>query len=244
MLDAAVHKKLRATFRDDIFEDLITSGVFGPLQYMPSADAWCLVKQLLLDPQDDPPSNPFCPETHSLDFWPRYPVDDVDQSGQKRRTSVEPDLVFKFVGSDKSIVVVLLEVKWGAALMPDQLNRQIRAARARHPGATFHQVLLAKIASNGDTKKQLEETGCKFVPWATVGTTKIATQNGWLNSVSRLLEFLGQVPFSSFAGYFSLPQRVGVGYVLRWRCDQWAMSPLPWCDNMSCRSDTMGWRIG
>lgn len=96
------------------FEDVITSTVFGPLDFLPAQDAWMVVRALArkIGVPDDFLTNEV--DHVSIRFWWRLP-------SAYRERSIEPDLVIDALGNGTLVFRLIVEVKWGAALETDQL---------------------------------------------------------------------------------------------------------------------------
>lgn len=204
MLNAVIGKKLRGRVKDlfhsdssnsdarqILQEDVITSSVFGPLQYMDAASAWQAIERTFFRGDKPHENGAFQPVHHRLVFWPSLAL--------KGRTRVEPDLIFEFSDAQNCCRIILLEVKWGADLSEEQLQAQRSATEKAYPGAAICQVLLAKEVSPG-AQEQARATSCEVVKWhqlAGASNQKCAEITGiWIGQVEAFLARLGIVPFS------------------------------------------------
>jgi hypothetical protein len=251
MLEAFVHKKrLGKVLSGDAQlgsvttfpEDVITSAVFGPLQYMSTTAAWDVVRSTLLrttfgyfrDIQ---------PIRHELLFWKMHPL----SCGSGHRS--EPDVVFKFFGNGSEILLMLiLEVKWDAKLSEHQLVKQRRAFGQYCSEERLYQVLLARSAtiSSGETRSQLAVSPkqCAAVSWNQVAdrvnrrpvwdvldSSSYAVLK-WMNNVQLFLRMLGVIPFDAFDRLTNAVDDSTICSVLSWRLDYWSfeyfstMSPI------------------
>jgi hypothetical protein len=94
-------------------EDVVTSTIFGPLEFMAPVDrerAIAGIAEALALPI------PAAEGSLSAQFWPRFPL---SQEGLRARYS-EPDLVI----TDSAGPLVVVEVKWGAPLSENELAAQ------------------------------------------------------------------------------------------------------------------------
>jgi hypothetical protein len=114
VLHAVVRRKastfLRSKGTRTPLEDIITSTVFGPLQFFAPADALEALTVAF-----DLPRPQWTPAACWFGFWPRG-VDD----------SIEPDLSVRFEGGHGERVTLLVEVKWNAPFGEAQALRQWR----------------------------------------------------------------------------------------------------------------------
>lgn len=115
-------------------EDLLTSGVFERLAYLPGSMATELVRRAAI-PRGGGTLPPAEPLLESL-AWPRPSEDE-----QK-----EPDWVWLTAGS-----VLVFEAKWGPGVVPEptQLEDQARVCRQRWPGRALLQVA---VVQSGDVE--------------------------------------------------------------------------------------------
>lgn len=111
MIDAVIRRKAEAFFLKNRehtpFEDCLVSAVFGPLRYMSAEAGWLGTETLLgLAPEE------IACDRFDISFWPPADVG-----------RVEADMVITaaFAGRERKLII---EVKWNAALGPDQLLRQ------------------------------------------------------------------------------------------------------------------------
>lgn len=139
MLAAAQHRKCKSKLA--MSEDLITSTVFGPLEFLPPRDLYdffgVLVLPKLIDKNLWPKS--LSPTTAEIAFWKRF---DVPTGG-----SSEPDLRIDFKGRDLSLTIII-EVKWGKGScqhgtegpenIPNQLIRQWSTLDPQDQERAFH----------------------------------------------------------------------------------------------------------
>ena len=98
-----------------VFEDEMTSCVFGPLRFMEADQAWacCLLlgtcQEKFLDST---------PTRVDIRFWPKFPSDGI----QSRY--VEPDVHVLAWRDDDMIATIVVETKWGSSLGDRQLVNQ------------------------------------------------------------------------------------------------------------------------
>lgn len=254
MLEAIIHSKVRSRLRQlvydggrlqgslhrDLHEDVITSTVFGPLQYMTAECCWSIVRNVLLGGRSEHPEgfelNGFKPDSHELEFWPL---------GMAVGTRVEPDLVIKFDDNmGERSLVVLLEVKWGSELDDQQLLKQKRAMATRLASSLpmkeveIAQVLLARNVNTEEARAQVEATCSHAVTWNQLarwahanatkgnGAKANAAAKLWAKQVSKLLDQLGVVAFTGF----SLPDHViddaDRTHALEWNINPWRFDGL------------------
>lgn len=248
MLEAIVHSKVRSKLRQlvydggrlqgslhrDLHEDVITSTVFGPLQYMTAECCWSIVRKVLLGGRSEHPAgfdlNGFEPDRHELEFWP---------SGMAVEARVEPDLVIKFDdNAGKRSLIVLLEVKWGGELDEQQLLKQKLAMVARIKNLPMKkieiaQVLLARNVNTDEARQQVESTRSHGVTWSQIanwaransarshGAKADSAASLWAKQLRKLLDQLGIVAFTGF----SLPEHAMSDadrmLALEWTINQW-----------------------
>jgi hypothetical protein len=108
-------------------EDIVTSTVFGPLDYMNNDDRRELLRSLL-EHMHIPQLSDHVPQLH---FWVKRPTTTF------RERSVEPDLVINFGPVSKLVV----EVKWGAALSARELAAQWASLSSQEQGGSRHLIL-------------------------------------------------------------------------------------------------------
>ncbi len=242
MLEAIIHSKVCGRLRElvydggkaqgslhrDLHEDVITSTVFGPLQYMTTEQCWRNVRHVLLGGKSEHPAGfnlgAFKPDTHKLEFWPL-------KMGVETR--VEPDLVIQFdENANKRSLVVLLEVKWGAELSSDQLRMQKLATIKRYEKARdtrdtrdteIAQVFLARAVHTEVARKQIEDTQCHAVTWSQIATwtQSNSASNIWAKHVDQLLNQLGIVPFTEFIRPGHEMSEAETEAVLAWTINPW-----------------------
>jgi len=110
MLTAAIHKKLKR--ETHLWEDEVTSCVFGEMRYLPAADVWHFFNRL------------FSSEKRTAVGWPDFEPDRAEFHFW-RRGKVEPDLAIDFYRQGLHQASLLIEVKWDAKLSPKcELVRQ------------------------------------------------------------------------------------------------------------------------
>jgi len=106
MLVAATRSKLKR--KTDLWEDEVTSIIFGPLIDMPAKDVWHFLRRMAIDAGIESNMLPLMvPVGLSLQFWPRH-----RQVESEIVLNIEPDVVFNFVMPDGSNFNVMLEIKW------------------------------------------------------------------------------------------------------------------------------------
>lgn len=93
-------------------EDVVTSTVFGPLEYIDQAEATTAISHMLIELGIDPPV--WDGPTH-LSLWPKKKTD-----ARFRSNYVEPDAEIV----DASGTALVIEVKWDAGLGPSELASQ------------------------------------------------------------------------------------------------------------------------
>lgn len=113
-----MHAWISGKGRGKIWEDEVTSCVFGPLRFLDPQQAWRICLGLFGDQVRQ------CIQLSAEDvkevcvrFWPRFTTD----SGY-----VEPDMHIVAKGRDGTVSTILVEVKWEDRLKVDQLLRQWR----------------------------------------------------------------------------------------------------------------------
>ena len=113
-----MHAWISRKGRGKIWEDEVTSCVFGPLRFFDPQQAWEICLGLFGDRvrQCIPLSAADVKEV-DVGFWPRF----TTESGY-----VEPDMRIVAKGHNGSVNTILVEVKWGARLGDNQLLRQWR----------------------------------------------------------------------------------------------------------------------
>ena len=102
-----------------LFEDELTSCVFGPLRYMEPSHAWDSCLMLFGNPSwlQNLELRPTCVDVR---FWPRFPRDDGT------RSYVEPDVHIVAWNGNALLGTILVETKWNSPLGNDQLLEQWR----------------------------------------------------------------------------------------------------------------------
>jgi hypothetical protein len=112
-------------------EDVVTSTVFGPIEFMSPEDARRAF-DLICEALDLSHSAPVGPL--SAAFWPRLPLTD---DALRVRYS-EPDLIF----ADDVGLVMVIEIKWGAPLSENELAAQWSALSHVDRGRATHVLLV------------------------------------------------------------------------------------------------------
>lgn len=190
MLEALAAKKDGGAFsRACEREDYVTSAIFGPLRFLPTAAVWEFVENILLPPGL---RGNIEPRTHTIDFWPRMP---------RRSSTIEPDVVLSFSEKDAAPrLVVSIETKWNWKVSADQLNAQIEGQqeglRAAHgKDAEIVSVLVSKQFPDGLLSAQCLTWAslCAFHPSPLLAP--------WYNLVFRALARLGEHPAVPFKGF-------------------------------------------
>lgn len=110
MLTAALNKKIKR--RISLWEDEVTSIVFGEMRHLPTSDIWIFFTRLI-------------PTAQRIAInWP----DDIPDKAKFRfwdRNKVEPDLSIDFFRTGEHIASLLIEIKWNSKLSPKcELVRQ------------------------------------------------------------------------------------------------------------------------
>ena len=223
MLDATIRKKIRDHLREITYdakasnlalqqEDVITSTVFGPLRYMPSADAWNIVKKILLD-EEAGDIHGLVPTGHHLEFWPSLP--------SQSRSHVEPDLLFEFSFENGTRRVIVLEVKWNSDLMENQLTDQSKSiedlARKNKP-VLYEHVFLARTLATKKAQEQIDETKCRHLTWQKFEEECrcLAVSNTWPSDAENFLRSIGEVPFESFSSHDSSVDQTVIPIIGEW----------------------------
>ncbi len=249
VLHHAKHRKRASSNR--LYEDEITSSVFGPIAFMPTAEAWALVRSAFR--VSGSPAG-FSPDSHYVEFWPTLRVE-----GQ----IVEPDLVFSFrdgrsgEGLKATVFRLLVEVKWDApasnraAVGPgDQLARQWKAMASELGDAAVVMRYLVRHTAGA----QEEIDGCQrrlrsanleleLVSWHELAGNSVRRPAGalsmmWGDLVESLLRRLGVVPFSGFRDF----EAVDAHSVLTWSVGPRLDWRLPLSTAMQS-ADVFAWRI-
>ncbi len=217
-------------------EDVVTSSIFGPLDFMREDDrAEALTKLLSELGLSVPPLS----GSIRLLFWPKLPVGDVSL----RSRYTEPDLVL----ADGRGPRVILEVKWGAPLGEHELAAQWSSVPALMRADALHLMIVrqpseyqADIASD---KALLGRSGC--APWRfemrswrevaraakLVASSKVApATQAWCGAVANLL---GREERCAIHGWNSLAlHRVPAA---DWRYRR------PWFDHLLAVNYLQGW---
>lgn len=138
MLIAAKHKK---DHHFKLWEDEITSCVFGPLSFFDVGEVWTLFRAWL----------PFSP-----DLWPSDTPTGVSISFWEKRDRFEPDILFRFTRQGEPLLTVMFEVKWEACQSGErQLVNQWAALGASERKRALH-VYLVKDTAKG--REEVEES--------------------------------------------------------------------------------------
>jgi len=154
MITAARHGKLR---NYDLYEDEITSIIFGPMQYFPARDVWEIFRNLS--------------GYAGINFWPIKMPESVKMHFWPKTGPVEPDLVIQFYRGEENILNIILEVKWDAPLSPlCELVRQW-GHRGDDKSEWIHLYLVKDVAKrHADIQQSLDialgkEEPCAQVRW-------------------------------------------------------------------------------
>lgn len=135
--------KKRKGQRLKLWEDEITSCVFGPLSFMPASELWLLFRGWLPFKSDLWCSE--IPSDFEIDFWPNLAV-----AGR-----VEPDMVIRFTHKDKPLAVLMFEIKWGYRIGEGQLINQWEALPDVDRDCAFH-IHLVRDLSYGRSDMEAE----------------------------------------------------------------------------------------
>ncbi len=178
------------------FEDLITSSIFGPLEFMGLADRAAIISALLKElsiPLHCTPTPPI-----KIEFWKQVPV-----RSSSRLSTVEWDITIEF-GADSRL---LIEVKWGAYLSKDQLADQWSSITGSRENC-YHLLLVrdqnryrADIKENiktlrSSSDRRLYASKLKDLSWARLGEllqclaadkAQSAQIRAWATHASKLL---------------------------------------------------------
>jgi hypothetical protein len=142
MLIAAAKKKLKR--QTHLWEDEVTSCVFGEMRHLPASDIWAFFSRLVptgnraaINWPDDTPDNA---EFH---FW--------------RRGKVEPDLCVDFFRSGVHQASLLIEIKWDASLSPKcELVRQWNDWRHKEIPTVHLYLVKDNSSGRGEIQQSLE----------------------------------------------------------------------------------------
>ena len=146
MLTAAAHGKLKR--RLDLYEDEVTSCIFGAMQHLPIGITWKIFKRLFKDAKIHFDfSNSSLPDRVEFEFWPKW----ATGSGH-----VEPDLVVHFFNGWQPLFHVITEVKWNATLSPP--CELVRQWRHRQPVDTANWIHLYLVKDSAKGWKELNES--------------------------------------------------------------------------------------
>lgn len=186
-------------------EDEITALIFGPLALMSPkiiADYWRYLLIKCAAP-DIPDGDHLIAK---MNFWP---------SRSRNNTRIEPDLQVTFTCADGSTRVLLIELKWRAALSgKDQLHKQWQIyldKDEREHG--WHMFIGLGISSASEAKENQDVWNNRLLPldWLTILSLMeemcrlpaYSDLKPWAEQVSLVLGRLGVVPFRGF-GQFSV----------------------------------------
>lgn len=149
------------------FEDVVTSTVFGPLEFLPVHDSWTAVRTIAR--RMGVPETLLAAKVDRVvpKFWNRRP-------SAYRRRSIEPDLVVEACSDGDLVFRLIVEVKWGAGLEVDQLVAAWDAFPL-HERSRTHQLLLVLDQERyaGAVEKELRR-------WEASDTGR----DGWRNRLS------------------------------------------------------------
>lgn len=213
MLHHALHKKLSSQSLV-LYEDEVTSTVFGPLAFMPSNIAWGILNSLF--PFQDI-SLDMERLSHSVRFWPRYSY----EGG-----SVSPDIEISFAIANVVVRQLAIEVKWQSGAsnpsgkIGEQLARQVLALRhgsGRLSSRTDHIYLVRHVS---DAIEEIEaarrilsrtEVSIELVTWRRIrewcqGPTskRVSIEGQWAVAVDAFLDRCGVPVFSGFESRIAL----------------------------------------
>lgn len=181
MLTAAKQLKDRHM---DLYEDEMTSIIFGPLMYMPPEDVWTLFRAWL--PFDDELWPAGVSDGMDLSFWPN-----LSPAGR-----IEPDLLVRFTKNGELFLTVMFEIKWNARISGhDELTKQWNALKDKEKANAFH-VYLVKNTGIGihEVTQSLEDSGS--TTWR-----KRLVCIGW-RSLVEILKF-GNLPFGKAMNFWA-----------------------------------------
>jgi hypothetical protein len=219
MLIAVAKKKAKMSkltgARKEPREDLVTSAIFGSLQLLPSEEQAIAIADIF-------ENKPDADRKFEFIYWPTW-------------DGCEPDVVIEVGNGGKLETIIVIEVKWGANLGQDQLERQKVASEEKYPGASRRYFLLG-----AEPKHDVGKTGFLPISWRYV-TERLqnrldesSSQGGPLGLWRKqVLEFLHQTDKGRiFAGFKNdwgtLPS---TSYSYEWRGKQ------PWFQGVnSCRA--------
>lgn len=194
-----------------VFEDEMTSCVFGPLRFMEAGQTWacCLLLGGFQEKfSDDTPTRV------DVRFWPKFPKD-----GSQSRY-VEPDVHVLAWRDDDLIGTIVVETKWGSSLGDRQLVDQWRFIAAEKYGPdvlrtrSCHAFLSDRpIRDTASIEDQKEIANAKGIPWGDRlivrswhqvaarleecgGCTEAVEV--WRSDVLHFLSAVGVIPFGGF----------------------------------------------
>ncbi len=216
-------------------EDEITSSVLGPLSFMNAVDVHSFWLQVLFAP--DRPS--FLPETPpskiDVAMWPRRDSN-IDDG------SVEPDVVINMTWANGTCRILLIELKWRAALSgDDQLRRQWMGFLTESERAdALHLFIAPDIsaglqainAANNNVWSTPDGFRLVLLPWSRIRsiTSKLAKVDSSVGPWARVVDkFLESIQIKKFTGFkffcddLALPAHIPIS--LSWRPNRFTALP-------------------
>ena len=232
MLTAAAHGKIKRVEKLELWEDEITSCIFGEIKYLKSLEVWNIFRHLAKAAKIEDSIWPKeVPDKVKFDFWP--------PTGP-----VEPDLIVHFYKNNLSLLHIIVEVKWEAGLSPKcELVRQW-GHRSCDVGNWLHLYLVknvfsgigeihsslaiakSKCADNGysccdedkDTKKKVKISGIDFKPeyWeerlGCIGWRDVVEATSGIDVIHKGIRiFFKKQGIEIFSGFSQLPEEKLLG---------------------------------
>lgn len=198
-MSAAKHRKDRHL---KLFEDEITSIVFGPLIYMSPEDVWGLFREWLPFKTDLWPSG--ISNSMELSFWPN-----IATEGR-----IEPDMLLRFKRNGELLLTILIEIKWDSPISShDELLKQWEALGDKEKKSAFHIYLVKNTGrGNREVARSLENSRDETwrerlvcIGWRSlIETLQFENQkfgrtiNLWAEGIIAFLGRRGQTTFTGF----------------------------------------------
>lgn len=191
-------------------EDEVTSIILGPLDFLPTQEAYSFWKQLA---DEQAPSEKRLPTEPPADlrhqFWPRRPVKDGGW--------VEPDLVVRLKWPECERIL-LVELKWRAPLSgKDQLRRQWSEFLTNSERQDALHLFIAPETSAAHAEAAINPNlwsgSLLAIPWLSVrgALAKVAQEeSGLARWAARADFFLGQIGIHRFRGFSALGGGVSI----------------------------------
>ena len=218
-----MHAWISGKRRVAIWEDEVTSCVFGSLRFLEPQQAWRICVGLFGDRVGQCIQLPVDDVTKvDVRLWPHF---------KTRSRFIEPDVHIVARGHDGSVATILVEVKWGSPLRDDQLLQQWRwlsLSDQETPGTktlrkqTMHVFLYrGRFKDRESFECQKETAKVKEIGWGENGERLVAISwhdlaryadglellgaaSEWQRDLLRFLESQGIVAFQGFQDLFSV----------------------------------------